>query len=188
MKKNLIAVSLVMACAAPLFAMAADPVADPVVVEGGTVNFVGKLTNAACAVETNSQDQIVKLGEYRTAKFKAIGDKSTLVPFQIKLVDCDVNMAKHASVSFYGQADDANPDLLAVSSGGSNAISATGVGIEVTDDQLTVLTPDGATYSNPFTLINGNNALNFSARYVSTTADVSAGQANASATFKIKYE
>ncbi|MFS3860891.1 type 1 fimbrial major subunit FimA [Proteus mirabilis] len=190
MKNNFLAVSLVMACATPLFAMAETPAtpADPIIVQGGTVNFVGKLTNAACAVETDSQNQTVKLGDYRTAAFKKIGDSSTPVPFQINLVDCDPNMAENASISFYGQQDSESPDLLAVSAGGSNAISATGVGIEIMDSQQLVVIPDGNAFSNPINLLEGNNTLKFSARYVATKSEVTAGQANASATFNVRYE
>jgi len=52
--------------------------ADPVSVNGGTVHFKGELVNAACAVNTESADQIVTLGQYRTAKFTKVGD-TTLI-------------------------------------------------------------------------------------------------------------
>ena len=37
-------------------------------VNGGTVHFKGEIVDAACAVSLNSFDQIVSLGQVRTAK------------------------------------------------------------------------------------------------------------------------
>ncbi|NQF22627.1 type 1 fimbrial protein subunit FimA, partial [Enterobacter hormaechei] len=51
-----------------------------------------------------------------------------------------------------------------------------------------VLTPDGATFSAAQTLIEGTNTLKFTARYKSTAATTEPGQANADATFVMKYE
>jgi major type 1 subunit fimbrin (pilin) len=167
--------------------LSASAFAAPVTVNGGTVHFVGELVNAACAVHTDSADQTVNLGQYRTASLAASGDKTTPVPFQIKLVDCDPTVSATAAVAFYGQADSTNAGLLAVSAGGSNQTAATNVGIEISDDASKALAVDGATFSTPKDLIAGDNALNFSARYVATGASTP-GQANADATFVVKYE
>lgn len=112
-------------------AVAADPT--PVSVSGGTIHFEGKLVNAACAVSTKSADQTVTLGQYRTASFTAIDDTTAQVPFSIVLNDCDPKVAATAAVAFSGQADNTNPNLLAVSSA-DNSTTATGVGIEILDN------------------------------------------------------
>ncbi|MFX2621933.1 hypothetical protein V6266_02435, partial [Enterobacter asburiae] len=57
-------------------ANAADPAA-PVSVNGGTVHFKGELVNAACSVNTDSSEQTVNLGQYRTAKFTKVGDTTS---------------------------------------------------------------------------------------------------------------
>ena len=57
-------------------ANAADPVT-PVSVNGGTVHFKGELVNAACSVNTDSSEQTVNLGQYRTAKFTKVGDTTS---------------------------------------------------------------------------------------------------------------
>ena len=74
-------------------AHAEDPVA-PVSVNGGTVHFKGELVNAACSVNTDSSEQTVNLGQYRTAKFTKVGDTTSNIPFTIELNDCDPAVAK----------------------------------------------------------------------------------------------
>lgn len=161
--------------------------ADPVTVNGGTVHFTGELVNAACAVSTASANQTVELGQYRTASLAAVGEKTTPVPFKIQLVDCDPTVQATAAVAFYGQTSDANPELLAVSAGGTNATAAQNVGIEVADDKSKILGFGGDDFSTPKALLEGNNDLNFSARYVATGV-ATPGTANADATFVVKYE
>lgn len=167
-------------------AYAEDPPA-AVSVNGGSVHFKGELVNAACAVNTESADQIVNLGQYRTAKFTKVGDTTVNIPFTIVLNDCDPAVAQAASVAFTGQIDATDKTLLAVSSG-SNDSAAKGVGIEILDNQSSTLTPDGASFSAAQTLIEGTNTLNFAARYKATAATTEPGQANADATFVMKYE
>ncbi|EBU2521243.1 type 1 fimbrial protein subunit FimA [Salmonella enterica] len=166
-------------------AVAADPT--PVSVSGGTIHFEGKLVYAACAVSTKSADQTVTLGQYRTASFTAIGDTTAQVPFSIVLNDCDPKVAATAAVAFSGQADNTNTNLLAVSSA-DNSTTATGVGIEILDNTSSPLKPDGATFSAQQALVEGTNTLRFTARYKATAAATTPGQANADATFIMKYE
>lgn len=159
---------------------------NPVVVNGGTVHFTGELVNAACAVNTDSSNQTVDLGQYRTARLAAAGDKTTPVPFQIKLVDCDPTVQATAAVAFYGRTVENNSNLLTVSSGG-NATAAQNVGIEVSDDSSKVLNFGGEDFSTSKKLNEGTNVLNFSARYVAT-GQSTPGLANADSTFVVKYE
>lgn len=182
MKLNIIGASVVSAL---LFSAAASA-ADPVIVNGGTVHFTGELVNAACAVSTESSNQTVELGQYRTAKLAASGDMSTPVPFKIKLVDCDPTVATTAAVAFSGQSMAGDVNLLAVTSG-TNAPAAQNVGIQISDATSTVLPPSGADFSAAKTLIQGTNVLDFTARYVAKGV-TTPGQANADATFVVKYE
>ncbi|NIY48196.1 type 1 fimbrial major subunit FimA [Cedecea colo] len=168
-------------------AYAADPVSTPVTVNGGTVHFKGELVNAACSVSTQSDSQIVKLGQYRTAAFTKAGDTSAQIPFTIVLNDCDSTVAATAAAAFAGQADAIDPTLLAVNSS-DNSTTATGVGIQILDRASKVLPPDGATFSTAQNLNGGVNTLPFTARYKATAAKATAGRANADATFVMKYE
>ncbi|MEY1423870.1 type 1 fimbrial major subunit FimA [Morganella morganii] len=181
MKLNIISASVVSAL---LFSAAAS--ADPVIVNGGTVHFTGELVNAACAVSTETSNQTVDLGQYRTAKLAVSGDMSNPVPFKIKLVDCDPAVATTAAVAFSGPAMSGDATLLAVSSG-TNAPAAQNVGIQISDTAAKVLSPSGADFSATKTLVKGSNVLDFTARYVAKGA-TTPGQANADATFVVKYE
>ena len=142
---------------------------------GGVIHFEGELVNAACAVNTESADQVVSLGQYRTDLFNAV-----------ELNDCDVSIAATAAVAFSGQADGNNDDLLAIVSG-TNVATATGVGIEILDNTSKTLKPDGSVFSEAQSLITGTNVLHFSARYMGTGLSATAGQANADATFIMQY-
>ena len=172
------------ALAAALFAATGSYAA---VVDGGTIHFEGELVNAACSVNTDSADQVVTLGQYRTDIFNAVGNTSALIPFTIQLNDCDPVVAANAAVAFSGQADAINDNLLAIASS-TNTTTATGVGIEILDNTSAILKPDGNSFSTNQNLIPGTNVLHFSARYKGTGTSASAGQANADATFIRRYE
>ena len=184
MKRKLMTSSVI---ASLMLVAGAAVAADPVSVSGGTVHFEGELVNAACAVSTQSSDQVVTLGQYRTASFAAVGDTTAQIPFSIVLNDCDPKVAATAAVAFSGQSDITNNNLLAVTSA-DNGTTASGVGIEILDNTSTALKPDGATFSTAQALVEGTNTLRFSARYKATAASATPGQANADATFIMKYE
>lgn len=157
-------------------------------VPGGTVHFTGQIVNAACAVSAGSSNQTVNMGQYRTANFKAVGDRTGSVPFKIQIQDCDTSVATQASVAFSGTAESSDANVLAVSniSGGASG-SASGVGIEISDHTGKVLTPNGSVYSTAQTLNDGVNVMNFTARYKSIAANVTPGQADSDATFTMQY-
>ena len=184
MKRKLMTSSVI---ASLMLVAGAAVAADPVSVSGGTVHFEGELVNAACAVSTQSSDQVVTLGQYRTASFTAVGDTTAQIPFSIVLNDCDPKVAATAAVAFSGQSDITNNNLLAVTSA-DNSTTASGVGIEILDNTSTALKPDGATFSTAQALVEGTNTLRFSARYKATATSATPGQANADATFIMKYE
>lgn len=184
MKRKLMTSSVI---ASLMLVAGAAVAADPVSVSGGTVHFEGELVNAACAVSTQSSDQVVTLGQYRTASFTAVGDTTAQIPFSIVLNDCDPKVAATAAVAFSGQSDITNNNLLAVTSA-DNGTTASGVGIEILDNTSTALKPDGATFSTAQALVEGTNTMRFSARYKATATSATPGQANADATFIMKYE
>lgn len=158
-------------------------------VYGGSIHFTGRIVNAACAVSANSTNQTVELGQYRTARFAAVGDYSGRVPFNITLEDCDTSVSTTAAVAFNGAADQVDNTLLSVSNAtGGAAGVASGVGIEIRDHLDKVLKPDGASFSTPFSLVDGKNVLYFTARYKSTLKAVTPGAADADATFVMQYQ
>ncbi|MEQ4625805.1 type 1 fimbrial major subunit FimA [Providencia manganoxydans] len=158
------------------------------IVPGGTVHFKGQIVNAACAVSADSTDQTVEMGQYRTAFFTAVGVRSNAVPFQIKLEDCDTTVSTTASTSFSGNASQHDNTVLSVSNiGGGTAGAASGVGIEISDHLGVVMKPDGSVFSTEQKLNDGANVLHFTARYKSTSANVTPGAADADATFTMQY-
>lgn len=158
-------------------------------VNGGTVNFTGDFVDAACAVSADTANQTVPLGQYRTARLTTAGQVTSNVSFKINLVDCDTKVATTAAFSFKGTADDDDPTLLKVNAGpGVNGRAATGVGVQILDSKANVLTPDGAVFSADEPLVDGNNSIQFIARYKSTADVIGAGNAYADASFQIDYK
>ncbi|AEF44254.1 Fimbrial protein domain-containing protein [Serratia sp. AS12] len=154
-------------------------------VNGGTVHFKGDVVNAACAVNTNSFDQTVHLGQVRTAKLAKDGDKSTPVGFNIELNDCDTTVSSTASILFDGVSVSGKPTVLALQS--SAAGSATNVGVQILDSTGTPVMVDGSAASTAYTLSDGTNKIPFQAAYYAT-GQATAGAANADAAFKVEYQ
>lgn len=154
-------------------------------VNGGTVHFKGEVVNAACAIDSESVDQTVELGQVRTARLQASGDTSSAVGFSIKLNDCDPEISGTAAVAFLGTTIQDNDNTLALQNSAAGA--AKNVGIQILDRTGEVLVLDGSTFSAKTDLINGTNVLPFQARYIATGQSV-AGIANADATFKVQYQ
>lgn len=153
-------------------------------VNGGVIHFKGEVVNAACAIDSESMNQTVELGQVRSSRLAKAGDLSSAVGFNIKLNDCDTNVSSNAAVAFLGTTVTSNDDTLALQS--SAAGSAQNVGIQILDRTGEVLVLDGATFSAKTDLIDGTNILPFQARYIALGQSV-AGTANADATFKVQY-
>ena len=143
-------------------------------VNGGVIHFKGEVVNAACAIDSESMNQTVELGQVRSSRLAKAGDLSSAVGFNIKLNDCDTNVSNNAAVAFLGTTVTSNDDTLALQS--SAAGSAQNVGIQILD----------RTFSAKTDLIDGTNILPFQARYIALGQSV-AGTANADATFKVQY-
>lgn len=166
--------------------MADDDTSVATTVNGGTVHFKGEIVNAACAIDSESINQTVQLGQVRSINLANVGQTSSAVGFNIKLNDCATDIAQTAAVAFLGTTTEGDDDnILALQN--SAAGSAKNVGIQILDRTGDVLTLDGATFSAKTTLIDGTNILPFQARYVST-GKAEAGIANADATFKVQYQ
>lgn len=153
-------------------------------VNGGVIHFKGEVVNAACAIDSESMNQTVEMGQVRSSRLAKAGDLSSAVGFNIKLNDCDTNVSSNAAVAFLGTTVTSNDDTLALQS--SAAGSAQNVGIQILDRTGEVLILDGATFSAKTDLIDGTNILPFQARYIALGQSV-AGTANADATFKVQY-
>lgn len=56
-------------------------------VNGGVIHFKGEVVNAACAIDSESMNQTVELGQVRSSRLAKAGDLSSAVGFNIKLND-----------------------------------------------------------------------------------------------------
>ena len=200
-RKNVFVLSALMLgiCSSAAFAGPDDPAtpAAPkaVTVNGGSVHFTGAIVDAACAVDTGSDGQTVKLGQYRAANLAKAGATSAQVPFTIKLTDCNLGGSNTAaayskvSVTFSGATAEGNNKALAVKAahGGASNPAAKNVGIEIFQKD-TALALDGTVPAAADHLMTGDNELNFSAAYVATADKATAGEADADVNFMLTYE
>lgn len=148
--------------------------------ETSTVQFQGNITEATCSLSTDSRDKAVDLGSVSSNAFDAgsgatTGGKS----FSINLTDCAPSVTT-ATVTFSG--DTTADSVLKTSQG-----DITNVGIQILQDGAP-LKLDGSQASTAQTLVEGDNALDFTARYIALSNSVAAGEANASASFTLNYE
>lgn len=148
----------------------------------GTIQFNGEIIDAACTVSASSANQTVTLGQISENAFSAAGDTAGATAFQIDLTSCPASVTS-AAVKFDGTPYQGDNSALALTP--VNGV-ATGVGIQIRNADNTVLPL--FTESQRVTLSQaGTNTLKFNAAYVAKAATVTAGPANATATFSVVY-
>ncbi len=179
--KTLVALAAV---AFPMMASAATSGATGTTeVQGGQVRFEGEVVNAACAVDNESRDKLVQMGQVRVADFDSVGTEAGGNSFTLSLVDCDTSVQTTAAINFQGNVAATDTQALAIN---TLAGSAKGVGIHLyNEDGSAVTFNEASSYSK--NLIEGTNVFNYRATYVSTDATVEPGVANAVAQFTVTY-
>lgn len=174
MKKNVIVVTL---AAVSILSSVSTFAAD------GKVNFKGSIIDSACVVTNTPEAPLdVTLGSVSKGAFTAAGDTAAATKFTLKLSSCPATVTK-ASVKFDGTAAGGDNNILALT---TETGVATGVGIQIQDSSNAVLPLSTASASYPL-VDTGENNLDFTARYISTAATVTAGPANAVASFTVAY-
>ena len=147
-----------------------------------TMNITGTVTAEGCNVDVDSATQNIKIGDFSAAAFPTVGTTSASVQLPIKLTNCSSGITG-AKVTFSGNADSTNNQLLALNSG---ADMATGVGVEILDSAGAAIPVNGT--STTQTLSAGDNTMNFALRYKSTQSPVLPGDASAILYFDIGYQ
>lgn len=170
------ALSLLIALGLPLASLNAAYAAD----DSGTVHFNGKVLANTCTLLSNNIT--VDMGNVLATDFKAAGDTGPEKNIPIQLTGCS-NETTGATVTFKGTPDDIQANDLKVGTGSPD--DATGIAIALLDKNNAALPLN--TPSADQTLKAGDNDLLFHARYISTAADVTAGDANSEAQFYIQY-
>ncbi|MFK3660744.1 fimbrial protein [Scandinavium sp. NPDC088450] len=154
-------------------------------VSGGIVNFTGSVVDAACAVNADSINQTVQMGQVRLKRMDAEGATSgTKVPFNIILQDCETSVSSQVAVTFKGTTDATVTTALANTAGQG---AAQQVALQLYDQAGTELTP-GVEQSTPFSLHDGINNLTFSVDYVATGSAATAGIVSGTTTFDLHYQ
>ncbi|EKT1238278.1 fimbrial protein, partial [Escherichia coli] len=144
----------------------------------GTINFTGNITDTACNVEASSANQSVDLGTVSSSAFSGAGSTASPTRFTISLTTCP-EAASTAKVRFDGTTAPGNPSILALNSGQT----AGSVGVAIYEDDSNTLIPIGTASASKTLSSTGTNTMTYIAKYMATGASVSAGSANATATF-----
>lgn len=164
-------------------AMAA-PVATPVTVNGGTINFTGDVTDAACTVDPSSDGQDINLGSVKAADVVK-GKTNSTTRFDIVLDDCSIDTYTTASFGFNGKADANDVTVLGNTAGPG---SAKGVGVQLLDSDGSPISIGGDASANAkMKLAKGTNIASFAAGIIGTDTVVS-GHVAATTNFTVHYE
>lgn len=147
----------------------------------GTVNISGTFRSNTCILAQDSKAIQIPLGTLSVSQF-AQGRASAEKAFTINLEQCGADVSA-ANVTFSGETDTTQPDLLAIDTGSS---AATGLAVAFLDDgqRLIPLKQE----SKPYPLKQGKVALTFYAQLRPTAQNINSGAVNASATFVVRYD
>jgi len=165
-------------------AMAAG-VVTPVTVAGGTINFTGEVTDAACIVSPSSANQNISLSPLKTSDVHK-GQAGASTDVKITLENCTTDTYTTASFNFTGQTDASDVTVLANNPG---AGAATGVGVQMKDMDGKVITFGAATNSGAkMKLIPNTNVAMFSAALYGISDTATSGHVAATTNFNVHYE
>lgn len=157
-------------------------VANNALAADGTIDFTGEIIDNACELAAGSDALKVNLGKVSKTALSSAGVTAAATKFTIKLINCPATVST-ASVKFDAETYSGDDTVIALK---QESGVATGVGIQITDDANTVVPL--FTASKTYPLKEGvENNLDFRARYIAKTDSVTAGLANANATFTINY-
>ncbi|WP_411750951.1 fimbrial protein [Serratia sp. (in: enterobacteria)] len=174
MKKNFIAAAI---ATASILSAASAFAAD------GQVNFNGEIIDAACTVVNSVSNPLdVTLGKVAKTAFTGAGSTAAATKFTLQLKDCPETVTS-ATVKFDGTSVTGDNSVLALT---TETGVATGVGIQLSDASNAVLPLYTASTAYPL-VSTGVNNLDFVARYIATSATVTAGPANSVASFTVNY-
>lgn len=155
--------------------------------DSGVIQFEGAITDTPCVVDHDDANQTVGLGQYKKDAFNKKGDTSAPVSFEIKLLGCATDTFANASVKFAGHTIPDSPTTLALSANQAGDTIASGVGIQILQNNTPVAV-DGNTTAGSITLEDGDNTFRFLAQYVAVADEVTAGSAHSYANFSISYK
>ncbi len=142
------------------------------------IELRGNVVGLSCVAAPGNENKTVQLGRWATKQLATAGSISALVPFSLRLTGCPPGSV---SIAFSGRAATI-PSLLALSDGST----AGNVAVEIrnSDRQRLALESESQGVSVDS---DGNATLQFFANYIAIADNVTAGSADADATFMINY-
>lgn len=154
-----------------------------VIIDGGALRLRGALVAPACTVATESRNLTVDMGQIRSNQFHGAGSDALPVPFFIRLTDCTTVASQNVGITFWGQSNAVNPHILRIT---PHINAAQGVGIALFTAKGESVYPN-TTLPAVHTLHDGDNRLQFIAKYRATQPEVTGGIAEATAWFSLTY-
>lgn len=143
----------------------------------------GQITTIACSVTT--PDVSVTLGQHKKAEFSGPGTATAWKAFNIGL-DCD--KSARINVQIDATQDPSNVAGVMRLDSAPGDMAATGVGVQLyfaPDDSAVQFGQSRYYYTSPN---GGSETVQLKARYYQTTSAITAGTANATATFTLTYK
>lgn len=147
-----------------------------------TLNGTNTITSESCSVTTNPVN--VPLGDHDKSEFSGPGTGTAWQTFNINL-SCVQGARINVRIDATADSDAGVPGVIKLD---SDPVNASGVGVQVWyryEDSPVQFGQERYYYTSPS---GGNEYVQLQARYYQTTQSITAGKANATATFTLTYK
>ncbi|MBF1982040.1 fimbrial protein [Enterobacter hormaechei] len=147
-----------------------------------TLNGTNTITSESCTVTTNPVN--VPLGDHDKSEFNGPGTATAWQTFNINL-SCIQGARINVRIDATADSDAGVPGVIKLD---SDPVNASGVGVQVWyryEDSPVQFGQERYYYTSPS---GGNEYVQLQARYYQTTQSITAGKANATATFTLTYK
>ncbi|WP_413714880.1 fimbrial protein [Serratia ureilytica] len=148
----------------------------------GRVNMQGAIIDTACAIATESREQIVEMDIIPISEITRDGQGRS-VPFSIELVNCVLERTdkhlpdwKQFRITFDGHVDG---EMFGING------NASGIALKITDAAGNIARPGEAL--PPVNILPGNYRLNYAMTLISNQRPLKAGDYFSSVRFKMDY-
>ena len=132
------------------------------------LQMTGNIYANTCAVDSESKNLTVDLGQATSGEFKDVGDTGQWKEFSLKVSHCPATL-KLANAFLYGQADGAHPTKFA------NSGTAKGLALELADRPDNILIAPQASFNVLINQSDHTAEFPLAARYYATSLPVTAG-------------
>lgn len=147
-----------------------------------TLNGTNTITSESCSVTTNPVN--VPLGDHDKSEFSGPGSATARQTFNINL-SCIQGARINVRIDATADSDAGVPGVIKLD---SDPVNASGVGVQLWyryEDSPVQFGQERYYYTSPS---GGNEYVQLQARYYQTTQSITAGKANATATFTLTYK